>query len=1708
MTDEIRRFKYIFEGDADDLAFEVRKSIANAEALDQKMKSLNRASRAEAALARDSLVGAANATNDKLAQLMQERRELDKLHYEAKASLVKKAEADTKRELAVERQAMEARLANATRLVQAKSAANARIEAEQAKTSKRLTQLTKEEELSQKALLRIREQQAALNTRLASQTGATDKSRDIRGSLYQQKALLSSAEAKLIAEADVRAKEKAELEKQAIVQKSLLFEKSASLKAVQEKELGYKKDLVNFKSVEKQKVAEAIKDAEIIAAADKASDVARLESEIAMYRGMKAEAAAYSQQVIRTSSDIVTSHNRALSGLRSLGQGITSAGQSMTRFGVLSTLALSAPLGMFIKSGIEFNKMKENAENAFISLTGDAGKAKAVMAQLYEFAKPTAFEFKNIVESAARLSNVGFKTEQLMPILQRIAALSALAQVGGKDPGAVIKQTTELIAKIQSRGNVTKQQLTSLNNLIGFTDIYLKKLGIENATMADRERLYSMIQKRQISAASVFNVLFEAIDQKTQGLLEKQQNSFAGLMANLSDTFNQFAGEVLIHLFEDAKTLIADIIPMLEKAKKFIVEMDPSVRVMVERLLLLGVVFGPILIILGQITTFLGGIVTAISLVKIALSGFTLASGGAVSGGLAGSLFGGIAAAAATAKAAVLGFVTWFWGVVPAIGAFLANLGPTIAAGVLSVIGLFNAGFFPTIIAGLTAVATAVGAAAVAFFKIAIPIAALIVIIAGFVRAVLVHWENIKHGFVVAWEAIVEYYNANVKQPLESGVNTLVELFKTAYYTITDVFVEAFGVIIAWFQDNWPIIKEAAFNVLDGVINVIKAFMAVVYGLWLVFGPTITAVVTAIWDQIKVIVKYGLEFVMQLVGVISALIAGDWDKFWEYMGKATVAAMKFVAAMVQTIGRSILAIVKGIAQTLYNIVAGIIAGIWGMIKAGFKSLYDLFNGGIVGIVTLFFSLGERAVKAFKAGFNSAPADLKVNYVATPDPEGYMTADQEQRAHEAAARARLRAEADAAAPAGVPGGPTGYEDADHADLTGGGAAGRAAGASNNARNAAENARKAINALNLEIKDLYREFGAMPENLNEFSAELVRFAAINKNMTDDLQGMGVKFLQLTDDNKAAVMEANESLIAQKELLEALGDQLSNTGLGTFAAAIQKESDHAAAAIEKFKIDHVNIWKDGTAKRAQAERELLEYSAGIHERHKIKVAKIYDEMFEDSKKFARQILSIQMENTQQEAESRRVSLRQSIDDFKEAEFQKYKGSYLGLITYWARATQFEKEQVASFQRWYNDQVKQLNREIQDARLAAVGDTYTAERVAIERQISDKADQIRSVLITSETSAEQRKKIEEGIALYGKHIWAAYELKRTEEARAAARERRDIEIGFMEEGPAKAEAIYRAFFSDALDAQLKKHAKTVEGIAAAWLNAGLAAMNYKRDQELALEKQIRDDVNAVAPQQKFDTKKQALINEQAKKAARIMIELGLSLEFVKSTMKDTTFNMENLLLRLQQLQEAFQKGVDPGPMKKTLGDVKAELIATVKQILSIENLVTTFGSALGKAFGEAAAGAKSLGEALKGALLAAIAEICIALGNALLLAGAGYIAFGAFWKGAAMIAAGVALIALGTFLQARSSASASSATGGTAPSAAGGAVADSSGTDSRERIDRAQFNTYGPHVITIKFDTRNVNKGMKQMLSGASAKVARDARRRVRQQLVDSLG
>lgn len=197
--------------------------------------------------------------------------------------------------------------------------------------------------------------------------------------------------------------------------------------------------------------------------------------------------------------------------------------------------AVTAALGAGVVAGVKYNASIESYQTSFEVMTGSAEKAAEVIDKLKKVGAETPFELPDLADTTQLLMNYGFSADEAMDSMMML--------------GDISQGSAEKMSRIATAyGQMSSAGKVSLEDVKQMIEAGLNPLQeISESTGESMASLYDRISKGTISVDEITASMQRATSEggKYFQSMEKQSQTFSGLISTLKDNAQQLLGEVV-----------------------------------------------------------------------------------------------------------------------------------------------------------------------------------------------------------------------------------------------------------------------------------------------------------------------------------------------------------------------------------------------------------------------------------------------------------------------------------------------------------------------------------------------------------------------------------------------------------------------------------------------------------------------------------------------------------------------------------------------------------------------------------------------------------------------------------------------------------------------------------------------------------------------------------------------------------------------------------------------------------------------------------------------------------------------------------------------------------------------------------------------------------------------------------------------------------
>lgn len=257
---------------------------------------------------------------------------------------------------------------------------------------------------------------------------------------------------------------------------------------------------------------------------------------------------------------------------RSASKSLSSLGGAAYGIGTALTAGVTAPLGAAAaaagKWALDTASAAEQADIALSTMIGPE-RAKALLADLAEFARTTPFEMAGLTDATQKLLAYGFAAEDVVPMLTAVG--DAAAGLGAGQAG--VDSITRALGQMQAKGKASAEEMLQLTEVGVPAWQYLA----DAVSDGDIPAAMQMVTDGAVDANTAISALQDGMSRDFGGLMEKQSTTLSGSLSNLTDAaanaIRQIkdtdawkqATEAVSRLAESIGPLVEKMLPVAER---------------------------------------------------------------------------------------------------------------------------------------------------------------------------------------------------------------------------------------------------------------------------------------------------------------------------------------------------------------------------------------------------------------------------------------------------------------------------------------------------------------------------------------------------------------------------------------------------------------------------------------------------------------------------------------------------------------------------------------------------------------------------------------------------------------------------------------------------------------------------------------------------------------------------------------------------------------------------------------------------------------------------------------------------------------------------------------------------------------------------------------------------------------------------------------
>ncbi len=215
---------------------------------------------------------------------------------------------------------------------------------------------------------------------------------------------------------------------------------------------------------------------------------------------------------------------------------------------------LEKGIGSVADTIIGLNASLEQNKIAFTTMLGSGDAANKMLADLQKMAAETPFELPDLEEGSKRLLAFGFAGDKVLPMLKSIGDAASGLGLSGKEG---IDRIGLALGQMQAKSKVSADEMLQLTEVgVPAWDILAKAIG---RTTAETQTL---AEKGLIPASVGIEALTQGMEQRFPDMMQKQSQSFNGLLSTLHDNVTMKLANIGEPIFESMKGVLSGLVDL------------------------------------------------------------------------------------------------------------------------------------------------------------------------------------------------------------------------------------------------------------------------------------------------------------------------------------------------------------------------------------------------------------------------------------------------------------------------------------------------------------------------------------------------------------------------------------------------------------------------------------------------------------------------------------------------------------------------------------------------------------------------------------------------------------------------------------------------------------------------------------------------------------------------------------------------------------------------------------------------------------------------------------------------------------------------------------------------------------------------------------------------------------------------------------------
>lgn len=277
------------------------------------------------------------------------------------------------------------------------------------------------------------------------------------------------------------------------------------------------------------------------------------------------------QNASRSLEGLNQAANRAHAGLRSATGSTSSLGGAYARLGgyigdsglklrvftsamheaqlgsgvlLASLTGLAAAFGAFLVKSAMMAAGMEQTQIGMEGVTGSAEEAQKQIAELWDFAAKTPFQFRDLLQQTRRLQALGFAAEDVLPMLQAVG--NQAAKMG--QTSFEMERIIRTLGQIKMKGKVSSEEITQQlgESLVPGWRFIAEDLGVTIA------KAQEMGEKGLLDVSRTITAIIRGMERESKDAMKRQAESIIGIWSTLKDNIEMIMvpiGDAILSVF-------------------------------------------------------------------------------------------------------------------------------------------------------------------------------------------------------------------------------------------------------------------------------------------------------------------------------------------------------------------------------------------------------------------------------------------------------------------------------------------------------------------------------------------------------------------------------------------------------------------------------------------------------------------------------------------------------------------------------------------------------------------------------------------------------------------------------------------------------------------------------------------------------------------------------------------------------------------------------------------------------------------------------------------------------------------------------------------------------------------------------------------------------------------------------------------------------